>query len=266
MARLTRLDLPNTLHHVCIRGNNGEPIARAPQDLDVMRELWLEISQAKGIKVHGYAFLAQSVQALLTPTQEGALSGFMQGVGRRYVQYFNRLHGRSGTLWEGRFRSNVLQAEPWLLKAMVYIDGLCEGLGLQSGVPSDALASKNQMNGMASFDSASGQWLYPWSSHAHWVGQRLDPLVSAHESLWHLGNTPFEREVQYAEMVRQGLSLAQQQGIESSLKSGWPLGDAEFVANLQKTTHRRLTPKLAGRPPNPPVETLESTPLPGFLG
>jgi len=246
MARLARLELPQHVHHVCVRGNNAQPIARSKDDLDVMARLWLEVSQSLNVKVHGYAFLVNSIHALVTPDKEGALSLFMQSVGRRYVQFFNRKYERTGTLWEGRFRSNVLQAEPWLLRSLVYMDGLCVTEGLPVGFD----APQEPELGPASNDATSQMRgvLYPWSSHAHWVGQRVDPLISAHESLWQLGNTPFEREVQYAEMVRVGLGFAQKKGIESSLKSGWPLGDEQFVANLQKLTPRRLKPAKVGRP------------------
>ena len=248
MARLTRLDLPLVVHHVCIRGNNGEPIAREAHDLDEMARLWQNTSLSLRVKVHGYAFLSTSVHALVTPMEEGVLSAFMQAVGRRYVQFFNRKYARTGTLWEGRFRSHVLQADPWLISSLVYLDGLCEAAGL---------AWSREVGGMASSSASSSDRhdahtaavnRYPWSSHAHWVGQRLDPLVAAHESMWHLGNTPFEREVHYADRVGQRLAPAQIQAIESALRSGWPLGDAEFVAHLQKLTSRRLEPRRPGRP------------------
>ena len=244
MARLTRLDLPLVVHHVCIRGNNGEPIAREPQDLDVMAHLWQDLSLSLRVKVHGYTFLSTSVHALLTPMQEGGLSAFMQGVGRRYVQFFNRKYSRTGTLWEGRFRSHVLQVDPWLISSMVYLDGLCEDAGLALSREAGDNARGNDHHDA----HTPGVKFYPWSSHAHWVGQRLDPLVTAHESMWHLGNTPFEREVHYADRVGQRLTRDQIQAIESAMKSGWPLGDAEFVANLQKLTSRRLEPRRPGRP------------------
>jgi hypothetical protein len=118
------------------------------------------------------------------------------------------------------------------------MDGLCASEGLQVGFEVQALPPLQEAN--RDPELQADRVVYPWSSPAHWVGRRLDPLVAAHESLWQLGNTPFEREVHYAEMVRDGLGLAQKKGIESSLKSGWPLGDAQFVANLQKLTRADL--------------------------
>ena len=109
----------------------------------------------------------------------------MQAVGRRYVRYFNQRQARTGTLWEGRYRSTLIQAERYLLACMAYIDLNPVRAGMVAE-PGD----------------------YPWSSHAHYVGLRNDRLVTPHPLYWELGNTPFARDAAYAELVRSGISAA----------------------------------------------------------
>ena len=89
---------------------------------------------------------------------------------------------------------------------------------------------------------------YPWSSHMHYVGSRIDKLLTPHSLVWDLGNTPFAREAAYADLVQAGVSAGQQQALTDSALRGWALGEPEFVENLQKTTTRRLSKGLAGRP------------------
>jgi putative transposase len=141
------------------------------------------------------------------------------------VRYFNDLTERSGTLWEGRYRSTLIQAEPYFLACQAYIDLNPVRAGITPEVAD-----------------------YPWSSHAHYVGMRLDKLITPHALVWALGNTPFAREAAYAELVRRGVALPQQRALTQSALTGWALGDQAFVAELQKRTDRRVSPSPAGRP------------------
>jgi putative transposase len=149
----------------------------------------------------------------------------MEGVGRRYVQRFNRRHRRSGSLWGGRYRVAPIEPRRYLLACSVYIDLNPVRAGLVAR-PAD----------------------YRWSSHAHYVGLRQDKLVKPHALYWQLGNTPFAREARYAELVNQGIPADLHALLTGSVKKGWPLGDDGFLAALQKITPRRLQPAKRGRP------------------
>jgi putative transposase len=149
----------------------------------------------------------------------------MQAVGRRYVRYFNDLQKRSGTLWEGRYKSTLIQTDRYLLACMAYID--------LNPVRAGLVAQARD---------------YPWSSHGHYTGQRVDKLVTPHALYWELGNTPFAREAAYAELVQSGISVVQQTALTDAALSGWALGGADFVADLQKRTQRRVLKSMAGRP------------------
>ena len=225
MARLPRLTLPRYLHHVIQRGNNGQAIFSTPADHEMLVALLHENAQKFGVAVHAYVLMTNHFHLLATPETNDGLPLMMQAVGRRYVRYFNDIQGRTGTLWEGRYRSTVIQAERHLLPCMVYFDSNPVRAGL-------VREAKD----------------YPWSSHAHYVGQRDDRLVNPHSLFWGLGNTPFAREAAYAELVRAGITLAQQSELTRSVLSGWALGEPEFVADLQKRTARRVAKRQAGRP------------------
>ena len=225
MARLPRLSVPGQPHHLLQRGNNGQPIFLDPADYDTMLALLTEHSRAQAVEVHGYVLLPNHLHVLATPVGERGLPRLMQAVGRGYVRYFNNRHGRSGTLWEGRYRSTVLQAERHLLDALVSI----ESEPVRAGLVSEA-----------------GAWT--WSSHAHHVGTRADRLVRPHPLFWALGNTPFAREQAWAQRVRTGVSQAQQAALTESVLGGWALGDAAFIADLQTRAGRRVTKGQPGRP------------------
>ncbi|RQO83843.1 transposase [Acidovorax sp. FJL06] len=225
MARLPRLTLSGHLHHVIQRGNNRQPIFQDGEDFDTMLGLLADNALQHGVAVHAYVLMDNHFHLLVTPSSADALPQMMQAVGRRYVQYFNRRHVRTGTLWEGRYRSTVLQAERYLLPCMVYLDLNPVRAGLVANAAD-----------------------YPWSSHAHWRGVRNDRLLTPHALYWALGNTPFAREAAYAALVQAGIGSLEQTALTASALSGWALGDAEFIEGLQKQTPRRVVQGQAGRP------------------
>ena len=110
MARLPRLTLPGMAHYVIQRGNNLQPIFEDVQDYETMKDLMREMARRFQVDLHAYVLLPAQFHVLATPETEEGLPLFMQSVGRSYVRYFNNRHGRSGTLWEGRYRSTVLEA------------------------------------------------------------------------------------------------------------------------------------------------------------
>lgn len=226
MARLPRLTLPDYPHHLIQRGNNRQNIFTAAANFEFFLALLEVQSRQLDVAVHAYVLMSNHFHLLATPRVDNqGLPRLMQAVGRSYVRYFNDLTNRSGTLWEGRYRSTLIQADPYFLACQVYID-----LNpVQAGIASKAAD-------------------YQWSSHSHYAGLRTDKLITPHALAWSLGNTPFAREAAYAELVRQGVSASQQRALTQSVLTGWPLGGSAFMAELQKKTDRRVLPSLAGRP------------------
>ena len=225
MARLPRLTLPGYPHHVIQRGNNRQAIFMDSADFQRMLALLQANAQDQQVQIHAYVLMSNHLHLLLTPLQNDSLPKMMQAVGRSYVLYFNKRHGRSGTLWEGRYRSTLIQTERYLLACMAYID-------------------LNPVRASMVVQAAD----YLWSSHGHYIGRQNEAWLSPHPLYWEMGNTPFAREAAYAAMVQSGIGQKQQQALTSSALSGWALGEDAFVEGLQKQTPRRVNAAKAGRP------------------
>lgn len=225
MARLPRLTLPGYPHHVIQRGNNRQLIFTSTSDREFLLQLLEDNAKKFDVAIHAYVLMDNHFHLLVTPQNSDGLPQMMQAVGTRYVRLFNDSHGRSGTLWEGRYKSTLIQTDRYLLACMAYIDLNPVRAGL-TGQAAD----------------------YPWSSYGHYAGLRADRLITPHPLYWELGNTPFSREGAYADLVRAGLTAQQLANLTQSALQGWALGEADFVANLQKNTDRRVAKGAAGRP------------------
>jgi len=228
VARLQRFSLAKHVHWVQVSVSAPLVMVKDHEDLQDLWSIWCAQSESHKVGVHAYLFDPNKMTALVTPSDEHGVGALMQSVGRQYVQRFNRRHHRAGTLWSGRYRSVLVDASRWMLPLMTWM-----GSPERSGEP-----------------HLGGQTLF-LSSEKHYAGVHLDALITPHPEVWRLGNTPFAREVAYTEMVHQGLSPSDLLLMKGALHSGWPLGGAEFVANLQNQTERRLSPAKRGRPRKP---------------
>jgi putative transposase len=225
MARLPRLTLPGYPHHVIQRGNNRQAIFAKTADYQRLLDLLDDNARQFDVAIHAYVLMSNHFHLLVTPQSSDGLPQMMQAVGRRYVRYFNDSQQRSGTLWEGRYRSTLIQTDRYLLACMAYIDlnPVRAGLVVQAAD-------------------------YPWTSHGHYIGRQMDKLITPHPLVWALGNTPFAREAAYAELVQAGVNPVHQSALTQATLSGWALGEPDFVADLQKRTQRRVAKGQAGRP------------------
>lgn len=237
MARLPRLSLPGYPHHILHRGNNRQAIFLDPADYQFMLDLLDESARRHEVAVHAYVLMPNHFHLLVTPKSADGLARMMQAIGRRYVQYFNRRHGRSGTLWEGRYKSTVIEARTHLLDCMVYID--------LNPVRAGLVAAARD---------------YAWSSHDHYIGLRSDKLVTPHPIYWEMDNTPFGREAAYSSRVQGGLQRDTQLALTDSVLHGWALGTSGFKTDVEKKAGRRVSRAKAGRPSlERPVTTKSKT-------
>jgi putative transposase len=225
MARQARVCLPHHCYHVILRGNNRQAIFTTDFERREYLSLLLESSREHQVAVHSYVLMDNHVHLLITPSSAEGMSAMMQQVGRTYVRRFNDRHERSGTLFEGRYRSGLVQTERHLLICMAYIDlnpvraGLCAQVGQ-----------------------------YAWSSHSHYAGGLADKLVTPHAEFFRLGNTPFAREAAYHQLIDSGLSASQTAQITRSILKQHALGDAAFIQQMESRTLTFLQPRMAGRP------------------
>lgn len=225
MARLPRLVIPGQPHHVIQEGNNRELIFR--DDEDYQRFLgWLKES-AKEFKVaiHAYALMPNHLHLLASPATETGLAQMMQRIGRYYVPWFNQKYARTGALFQGRFRTSLVDAQRYFMVCSRYI----EFNPVRNGMVADPRE-------------------YPWSSYAHHAGVRVDPVVTDHALFWGLGNTPFQREAAYIELMQQAPGKEDMASISQALLKGWPLGSDVFKAELQQKVKRQVLPAKRGRP------------------
>ena len=227
MARLPRLTVPGYPHHIIQRGNNRQAIFGDTADYELLLGLIDEHARKQHVAVHAYVLMSNHFHLLATPDTGDGIPQMMQAVGRRYVRNYNLRYARTGTLWEGRYRSTLIQAERHLLACMVYMD--------LNPVRAGMVADPGE---------------YRWSSYQHYIGRRTDKLVNPHPLYWELGNTPFARDEAYAELVRAGISERERQALTESALRGWALGEPDYVADLQRRTERRVVRAPAGRPRN----------------
>ncbi|HTT10426.1 MAG TPA: transposase [Burkholderiaceae bacterium] len=225
MARLPRSQAAGYPHHVIQRGNNRQAVFADNSDYERYLLLLDETRTAHAIAVHAYVLMPDHVHLLVTPETDDGLSRFMQALGRRYVRWFNDRHRRTGTLWEGRFRSTVIAADRYLLACMRYIELNPVRAGL-SGGPAD----------------------YRWSSYGHHVGRSVDPLITDHALFWALGNTPFERQSAYQRLFETPLTEERVDEIRHATNRGWALALPRQAADSNALDGKFPVRRPRGRP------------------
>lgn len=224
MARLARFPGAGLVHHVVQHGHNGATIFLDDEDRRTWRSLLGEALATTRVALHGWVLMPEHFRLVLTPPDDRALGRLMQSLGRRYVAAFNRRHGRSGTLWDGRYHACVLEPGREVLQSLCFVDVQLHRSG------------------------ASAEDLRASSSLAHHLGWTRDPGLTDPAEFWALGNTPFERQAAYAAAIEAGLSDAQAARIGAAVRRGWPLGSPSFVAELAARAGRPASPRPRGRP------------------
>lgn len=225
MARLPRLVVPGLPHHIIQRGNDRQLVFRDAADYLFFLDRLRDGARRFKVAIHAYVLMPNHLHLLATPSDEQGLSRMMQWIGRYYVPYFNHKYQRTGTLWQGRYRATVIDAEPYLMLCSRYIE--------LNPVRAGMVAACSD---------------YPWSSYPHHAGIKSDPVISDHPLYWALGNTPFEREAAYKKLVEQGLDERDVRQLSEATLKGWPLGSEQFKLLLERQTQRRVRPSRRGRP------------------
>jgi len=225
MARIPRQVVAGYPYHVIQRGHNRQQVFI--DDIDRREYLgWLkDAAEVHGLAIHAYVLMDNHVHLLCTPSQGDSLARTIQAVGRRYVRRFNRRHGRSGTLWEGRFRSSLVEADRYLLACQRYIESNPVRAGMVEGV---------------------ADW--PWSSHRHHTGLSVDPIVRSHPTIFALGNTPFERESAYRKLFDESVLQSDEDWLRRRLINGKPTASTDFQRQMEAAHTLRLIRPPVGRP------------------
>lgn len=224
MARRPRLILPGVAVHLIQRGHNREACFRETSDYFVYLMHLRELASDLDCEVHAYCLMTNHIHLLLTPTASDGCTSLMRNLGQRYAQYFNRHHGRSGAIWEGRFRSCITESARYVLACYRYIE-------------------LNPVRaGMVSAPSA-----YRWSSHPANTGVVADSLITPHPEFMALGQTSAARKTAYLQLFDVGADDDLDR-IRKSTNGGYPLVSERFKATLA-LDDRRLAPRRPGPKP-----------------
>lgn len=225
MARLPRLDLPGIPQHVVQRGNNRLPCFLDDHDRARYRQLLREALLATGCDLHAYVLMDNHVHLLVTPPAMGALTQMMQKLGRGYVGQFNARHGRSGTLWEGRYKACLVEGADHLLRCVRYID-------------------LNPVRARMTDDPTT----FAWSSCAGLCGLRDDPLLTLHTSQRALAATTEQRGEAYRDLLMEALNEEDLAAIRAYLQQQRAYGRDDFRAMVEAKTQRFASVRPAHRP------------------
>ena len=239
MPRRARLVPPNVPLHLIQRGNNRQVCFLADQDCRFYLDWLGRASREAGVDIHAWVLMTNHVHLLISAESPGASGRLMKALGQRYVQYFNRTYQRSGTLWEGRFRSCPTEAENYLLACQRYIE----------------------LNPVRA-NMVSHPAEYRWSSfRANALGES-DPLVTPHPLYRALGRDDAERLAAYRELFRHELDPGVIDQIRSATNSNFVLGGSRFADQIAAQLGVRTQRGKGGRPKKaPPPDNLD---LPGM--
>lgn len=226
MPRQQRVILPDVAVHIVQRGNNRSPCFFGLGDYRIYLLHLRELSAQLECAVHAYCLMTNHVHLLVTPPSADACVALMRNLGQRYVQYVNRTHGRTGTLWEGRYRSCLAQSARYVLACYRYIE-------------------LNPVRAAIVADPAD----YPWSSYHTNADAHTSGWLVAHPEYLGLGNDPVSRKTAYCALVHSAIEPTLLDDIRQATGGGYALGSEGFKTGLAKMLGRRVLRGRAGRPP-----------------
>lgn len=231
MARLPRFDLPGIPQHIIQRGNNRLPCFLDNDDRQRYLQLLRQAALACRCQLHAYVLIDNHVHMLATPTETGVVSRMMQMLGRGYVGQFNARHGRTGTLWEGRYKSCLVDGAGYVLACYRYIE----------------------LNPVRAWMTESPD-RFPWSSHGGNALGKADALLTPHPCYKALGRTPTERMEAYRSLIADALPQSTVDEIRLYLKQQRALGRDTFRSMVEAKTQRFAGIRAAHRPRTRPLD------------
>lgn len=225
MPRKPRFFLPDVPNHVVQRGRNRDPIFFESSDYYFYLDKLREALDKYQVSLHAYVLMTNHVHLLISAPTENAISQLMQFVGRHYVPYVNKKYGFSGSLWEGRFKSSLIESERYLLACMRYIE-LNPVRAKMVYAPEDYVYSSYHANALS----------------------EPNILITPHDEFTKLSDNPIVRGQCYAEFFNQALSDDLQENIRSGTASGTPVGSEYFKEKIESTLGRKVGQAHRGRP------------------
>lgn len=226
MPRRRRIDMPGIPQHVVQRGNNRGVCFFTDDDRYAYLDRLMHHAAKLTIEVHAYVLMTNHVHLLLTPRRHGAVSTLMQDLGRDYVQLVNAAYHRSGTLWEGRFHSCLIDSERYLLTCMRYI----ELNPIRAGV-------------------ASSPENYHWSSFRSNALGRQSSMLTPHSAYCALGASTQECCAAYLALFASALDAEDVQALRRHTQQRAAWGTERFQQEIAAMLGRPVAAVPRGRPP-----------------
>jgi putative transposase len=225
MPRKPRLYQPGIPAHVFQRGHNKLPVFF--DDFDYLEYLRCvkKAADKHGCAIHAYVLMTNHVHMLLTPREKDTISLMFQSIGRDYVRHVNRKYQRSGGLWEGRHKGNIIESFRYLLVSMRYIEMNPVRAGMV-GRPAE----------------------YRWSSYAANAEGESNAILQPHGEYLNLGRDPQTRRTAYKSLFDRRNIVVEQKLIRNSLCSGTPLGNDRFKEYIEQVSGCKAGHARPGRP------------------
>jgi putative transposase len=237
MPRRPRLHLDAVPLHIVQRGHNRQPCFFAEEDYHAYLHWLGEALRREGALLHAYALMTNHVHLLVTPERAASVPRIMIALGRRYVQYVNTSYRRTGTLWDSRYKSSLIQAEHYLLLCQRYIE-------------------LNPVRAALVDEPAH----YRWTSYRCNALGQSNPLLTPHDLYRGLGRSAAERQKAYRELFRAALARPAIEDIRLALNQNQPLGTGRFLDEIERMTGQRREARPRGRPR---IEATNVGPPPG---
>ncbi|MEA2099205.1 MAG: SapC family protein [Campylobacterota bacterium] len=217
MARKVRIFVENKSQHIILKSLNGLSLFNDTDDYKTFMNILEILNSNYDVEIHSYLLMPSYFEFLVTPKYENSLSKFMQSLGRNYVGYFNKKYNRTGTIWEGRYKSSLVEDDLYLFDVMRYIEKLSPDRDAFSSI------EKNLFN-------------------------KKDSIVTQHKLYKKLGFTDTQRFEKYTQFFNSHIDEKKNEFIATCLEKQLVTGSVEFVKEIEQIVGVTLSSKARGRP------------------
>ncbi len=225
MPRKLRFFVPGVPVHIVQRGHSKNPVFFKDNDYSTYLDWLKEAAERYRCEIHAYVLMTNHIHLLASPSDTEGISRLMQYLGRHYVPYVNYTYGTTGSIWEGRFKSNLIQSEQYLLSCMRYIE--------LNPVRANMVNSPAQ---------------YRWSSYHYNAQGKNDKLLTPHDLYLALGENKDNRTATYKELINLHLDLGILDQISAAWQTGTPLGNDYFKEKIENKLKCKTGQARRGRP------------------